>query len=98
MVITNHKAEKMLEGVIKNSAVYKSPDEFVLVRDTSYVGRFNNVMDIFQDKRISFEGKQYNARSQLAVLYWKENVDCGFTSIYKLRDPRAPRRKAREKN
>ena len=52
--ITNPKAEKMLECAINNSAVFKSPDDFVLARDTSYVESFNNVMNIFQDKRISF--------------------------------------------
>ena len=44
----------MLECAINNSAVFKSPDDFVLARDTSYVESFNNVMNIFQDKRISF--------------------------------------------
>ena len=97
-VITNPKAEKMLECVINNSAIFKSPDDFVLARDTSYVESFNNVMNIFQDKRISFTDQQYNARSQLAVLHWNENVDRGFTSIYNPRDQRAPRRKIGKKN
>ena len=57
-VITNPKAEKMLECVINNSVIFKSPDDFVLERDTSYVESFNNVMNIFQDKRISFTDQQ----------------------------------------
>ena len=97
-VITNPKAEKMLEGVIKSSAIFKNPEDFVLACDTSYVESFNNVMNIFQDKRISFTDKQYNARSQLAVLHWNENVDRGFTSVYNPRDPKAPRRKRGKKN
>ena len=55
---------------------------FVLARDTSYVESFNNVKNIFQDKWISFTDQQYYARSQLAVLHWKENVDRGLTSVY----------------
>ena len=92
-VITNPKAEKMLESVIHSSAIFKSLDDFVLARDTSYVESFNNVINIFQDKRISFTDQQYNARSQLAVLHWNENLDRGFTSVYNPRDQRAPRRK-----
>ena len=36
---------------------------------------FNIVMNIFQDKRISFSDMQYNIRAQLAIILWNENVD-----------------------
>ena len=51
VVITNPKAEKLLQTTIENSVMYKSPQDYVLARDTSYVESFNNVMNIFQDKR-----------------------------------------------
>ena len=88
----------MLEVVINNSAIFISQADFVLARDTSYVDSFDNVMNIFQDKRISFTDQQYNARSQLAVLHWKENVDRVFISVYNPRDQRDPSRKIRKKN
>ncbi|CAC5384549.1 unnamed protein product [Mytilus coruscus] len=43
------------------------------------------------DKRIAFSDKQYNARSNLAVCQWNENVDRDFTSISNPRNPRTPR-------
>ena len=58
----------MLEGVINNSAIFISQDDFFLARDTSYGESFNNVMNILFDKRISFTDQQYNDRSQMAVL------------------------------
>ena len=97
MVITNPKAEKCLEKVIQASVIYKHPEDFVLARDSSYVESFNNVMNIFQDKRICFSNRQYNMRSQLAVLHWNENVDRQYTSISNPRDPRAPRRRLGKK-
>ena len=41
---------------------------------------FNNVMNIFQDKRITFSDKEYNMRVYLAVLHWNENADRKHTS------------------
>ena len=96
-VITNPKAEKCLKNVIETSVIYKYPEDFVLARDSSYVESFNNVMNIFQDKRISFSDLQYSMRSQLAVLHWNENVDRPYTSIWNPRDARAPRRRLGKK-
>lgn len=98
IVITNPKAEKMLQNVIEQSVIYKSPEDYVLAKDTSYVESFNNVMNIFQDKRICFSDLQYNLRSQLAVLHWNENVDRGHTSMWNPKDPKAPRWKKGKKN
>lgn len=97
-VITNPKGEKMLENAIKSSVIYKSPEDFILSRSSSYVESFNNVMNIFQDKRIAFSDMQYNLRSQLAVLHWNENVDREFTSIWNPRTNRAPRQQKGKKN
>ena len=55
-------------------------------------------MNIYQDKRIAFVDMQYNARSNLALLQWNENVDRDFTSIYHQRNPRAPRSQRGKKN
>ena len=55
--------------------MYKSPQDYVLARDTSYVESFNNAMNIFRDKRVAFSDMQYNMRSQLAVIHWNENVN-----------------------
>lgn len=97
-VLTNPKAEKMLQTAIQNSVIYKSPDDYILSRDSSYVESFNNVMNIFQDKRICFSDMQYKLRSNLAVLHWNENVDREFTSIWNPKDDTAPRRKKGKKN
>lgn len=82
-VITDPRAEKLLLGVIKNSVVFKNPQDYRLCRDTYYVESFNNVVNVYQDKRISFSDEQYNARANLAVCHWNENVDREFTSVWK---------------
>jgi hypothetical protein len=52
IVITNGKAKNMLENVIRKSTIYQHPQDYILGKDTFYVESFNNVMNIFQDKRI----------------------------------------------
>jgi hypothetical protein len=47
--------------------------DYVLAKDTFYVESFDNGINIFQDKRISFSDEQYKFRSNLAVLHWNEN-------------------------
>ncbi|CAG2254076.1 unnamed protein product [Mytilus edulis] len=89
-VLTNLKARKMLEIAIKSSTIYKYPQDYILAKDTFYVESFNNVVNIFQDKRICFGDDQYKLRSNLAVCHWNENVDRGFTSVWKSRNPNAP--------
>ena len=64
----------------------------MLTRDTSYGESFNNVMNIFQDKRIAFSNAQCSIRSQLALMHSNENVDRGYTSVWNRRDQRAPRK------
>jgi hypothetical protein len=90
IVITSSKAKKLLDSVIRRSTIYKAPGDYVSAKDTFYVESFNNVINIFQDKRISFSGEQYKFRLNLAVLHWNENVDRKYTSIWQSRNPNAP--------
>ncbi|CAC5421807.1 unnamed protein product [Mytilus coruscus] len=90
IVITNGKVRKMLESAIKSSTIYKYHQDYILAKDTFYVESFNNVVNIFQDKRICFGDDQYKLRSNLAVCHWNENVDRGYTSVWKSRNPNAP--------
>ncbi|CAC5407084.1 unnamed protein product [Mytilus coruscus] len=90
IVITNGKVRKMLESAIKSSTIYKYPQDYILAKDTFYVESFNNVVNIFQDKRICFGDDQYKLRSNLVVCHWNENVDRGYTSVWKSRNPNAP--------
>lgn len=68
IVITSPTAEKLLLVVLLNSTIYKHAKDYVLGRDTFYVESFNNVTNIYQNKRISFGDKQYNCRAYLSVL------------------------------
>ncbi|CAC5422464.1 unnamed protein product [Mytilus coruscus] len=79
-VLTDPVAEKLLLGVLLNSNISKYPKDYVLGKNTFYVESFNNVINIYQDKRIAFGDKQYNARLNLAVCQWNENVDRDFKS------------------
>ena len=86
VVVTDPKAEKMLRNAIESAVIFKSPGDYVLVRDTSYVESFNNVMNVFHDKRTAFSDQTYNVRAQLTVLDWNENADRVYTSISEARD------------
>ncbi|CAC5420412.1 unnamed protein product [Mytilus coruscus] len=98
IVLTKPIAEKLLLGVIHKSVIFKSPDHFVLARDTSYVESFNNTMNMFQDKRIVLSDANYHTRACLAVCHWNENVDRGFTSIWNPERRNAPRSMKGKKN
>ena len=97
--MTDSKAIGLLESTVTKSVLYKHPEDFVHAKDSSYVESFNNVMNLFQDKRICFSDEQYHMREQLAVLYWNENVDREYTSVWKPRQTNigGKSRKTREK-
>lgn len=80
IVITSLVAENLLTNAIQKSTLYKSAQDYVYGKDTYYVESFNNTMNMFQDKRITFGNEEYKARSFLAVLHWNENVDRQHTS------------------
>ena len=97
--ITNAKAEELLTAVIRHSVLYKSARDFVLGKESYLVESFNNLMNVFQDKRISYGNPQYLARSQIAVCHWNENQGRPCTSRWHPKsNPRAPRCKNGKKN
>ncbi|CAC5378964.1 unnamed protein product [Mytilus coruscus] len=98
IVISDPVAEKLLVNAILGSNIYKYANDYTLGRDTFYVESFNNVINIYQNKRISFGDLQYNARNNLAVCHWNENVDREYTSVSHLNDHRRPRCKKGKKN
>jgi len=97
ITITASTAEMLLRNAISASTVYKHAKDFIYGKDTYYVESFNNTMNMFQDKRISFGDIQYNVRSELAVCHWNENVDRAYTSTWNPKQPKAPRRRKGKK-
>lgn len=79
-VITDAMAEKLLSQTIHSSTIYKNAQDYSHGKDTHYVESFNNVLNIYQDKRIAFSSIDYEFRSKLATIHWNENVDRGYTS------------------
>lgn len=75
-------SEGLLQKAIVTSDLYKHAEDYVWAMDTYYVESFNNVLNIFQDKRIAFDEEQFKMRSQLAILHWNNNVDREFTSVW----------------
>ena len=97
-VLTDDVSQKLLRSVIINSTLYKNASDFVLGKDTYYVESFNNTINMFQDKRISFTDDAYRMRSELAVCHWNENVDRKYTSVWNPQRPNAPRSAKGKKN
>ena len=82
-VIVSSFAEAKLSEAIHSSTIYINAEDFAYGKDSHYVESFNNVLNIFEDKRISFSSQEYHKRAKLACLHWNENVDREFTSEYR---------------
>jgi hypothetical protein len=59
-------AEKLLVNAILSLNIYKHPEDYIYGRDTFYVESFNNVINVYQNKRMAFGDEQYNTRNNLA--------------------------------
>ena len=81
-LIRSTVAEKLFEDALKRTVVYKNPHDFVHALDTFHVESFNNVLNMFHDKRIAFGEKEYLRRSMTAVLHWNENIHRPYSSIW----------------
>ena len=82
IVIRDPVAENLLNSAVRNTVVYKCPEDYIFAMDTYYVESFNNVLNIFHDKQISFGDDSYKMRTALAICHWNENVDRHNTSVY----------------
>lgn len=96
-IITDPVAVRLFTEAIMGTPVYKSPADFCLAMDTHYVESFNNVLNVFHDKRIVFGKRQYHLRTNLAICHWNENVNRPFTSMSCQEDAEAHRRKMGKK-
>ena len=102
IMITDQKAAKLLTDALHKSDVYKSAEDFVCAMDTFYVESFNNVLNIYRDKRISMLDSTYRMRTTLAILHWNKNVDRPYTSVSQPdpnnRDPKSSRQQQGKRN
>ncbi|CAH1774114.1 unnamed protein product [Owenia fusiformis] len=90
IVVRNDVAIRLLNDTIKKSTIYKNAHNYTKALSTAYVESFNNTLNMFQDKRIYFQDIQYEMRTNLAVLYWNENVDRAYTSLFESEAPDIP--------
>jgi hypothetical protein len=44
--------EKLLVNAMLSSNIYKHPEDYIYGRHTFYVENFNNVINVYQNKRI----------------------------------------------
>ena len=98
VVLADPVAINLLTKCIKSSAVYKRAPDFVKALDTCHVESFNNVLNVFHDKRIVFQSTQYEMRTDLTVCHWNENVDRPYTSFTTLGRTDPSSRQAQKKN
>ena len=97
-ILVDPVAVSLLTKCIKGSAVYKRAQDFVKALDTCHVESFNNVLNVFHDKRIAFQNTQYEMRTNLTVCHWNENVDRPYTSLTTLGRTDPSSRPAHKKN
>ena len=91
-IIKDSLAVELLHRAIRNLQLYKTPKDYCDCVDTHYVESFNNACLIYHDKRIVFSDKEYERRTNMAILDWNENIDRECTSVAIVEDPRHPRR------
>ena len=82
LIIQDAKAIALYEKAIQSTVIYSNPQDYIFAMDTYYVESFNNVLNMFHDKRIAFQNEEYTGRSELAVCHWSENVNRDYTSTW----------------
>ena len=80
-ILADPVAVDLLQKAIRKTIVYQHPEDFVHAMDTYYVESFNNVLNIFHDKRIHFGDASYKLRTGPAICHWNANVDRPYTSV-----------------
>ena len=81
-LITDEGALVMLQNVLRHCVVYTNAQDYVHAIDTYYVESYNNVLNVYHDKRIVFGTIQYKMRTDLTTLDWNENVNRDYTSVW----------------
>ncbi len=66
VIIKSKSAEQILKKAIRQS-LYKTAEDYYLDIDTFYVESFNNILNMFQDKRISFFDEEYARSSNIGM-------------------------------
>ena len=82
-LLESPRARELLTNCIKKSTLYSSAKDFVYGKYSFHVESFNNIMNMFHDKRIYYSDQEYNTRSQISVLYWNENSGRKVNSVWK---------------
>ena len=68
VIIQSQIAEQLLMDALMKSILYRNAEDYFMALNTYLVESFNNMLNIFHDKQISFKTKQYRLRSDLALL------------------------------
>ena len=97
-ILKDSDAERILLNAIRGLQIYKNAGDYIYCMDTHYVESFNNASLTYHDKRIAFGHKEYQRRTNMAILDWNHNVDREYTSISYFEDARHPRKHAGHKN
>jgi hypothetical protein len=97
-LLESPRARELLTNTIKKSTIFASAKDYVHGRYSSHVESFNNVMNMFHDKRIYYSDQEYNTRSQISVLYWNENSGRKVNSVWTANGARSRSRSAPQRN
>lgn len=82
LLIRDPVALRLFTNALRKSVVYKHPEAYVYAIDTYFVESYNNVLNVYHDKRICFGNTQYEMRTNLTTLDWNENANRPHTSIW----------------
>ena len=75
ITITTPEAETILRKAILTSNVYKNAEHYAYNMSTAHVESFNNLLNVYHDKRIGFGHTAYKIRTNLAIIDWNAQRD-----------------------
>ena len=75
VILQSQITERIMTNALNKSILYRNAEDYCMTLDIYFFERFNNMLNIFHAKRISFGTKQYRLRSDLILQQWNVNVD-----------------------
>ena len=82
LVIRSELALQLYTKALHKTVIYTRPQDYSHAIDTYYVESYNNVLNVYHDKRIVFRKPQFEMRTNLTTLDWNENANREHTSIW----------------
>ena len=69
-IITERAAQEMFRDAIRKTALYKEANYYYKGLTSSFAETFNNVLNVYTDKRIFMSERCYSIGTYMAIIHW----------------------------